>query len=112
LKANKLKLDKLTWSTIVQLKLAHGYFRSYLIRLPEYEEETCQNCYLNQKQTPYHLLFQCPSQLEARKKTIGKLKKGDQNLYSLFMTRDGQEVLINFLKETKIATRRWILGYI
>jgi len=47
LKANQLKLDKLTWSTMIQLKLSHGYFRSYLVRLPAYKEEVCQSCHLN-----------------------------------------------------------------
>ena len=47
LKANQLKLDKLTWSTMIQLKLSHRYFRSYLVRLPAYEEEVCQSCHFN-----------------------------------------------------------------
>ena len=95
---------------MIQLKLAHGYFRSYLTRLPEYEEETCHACHLNQKQTPYHLLLQCPSHSESRERTIGKLK--DKTLYSLFMTKIGQEKLIHFLRESKIATRKWLLGTI
>jgi hypothetical protein len=111
LKANQLKIDKLTWSTMMQLKLAHGYFRSYLTRLPDYDNEICPDCLTNQKQTPYHLLLQCPSQSENRKNTIGKLNRKDQTLNSLFLTKIGQEKLILFLKKSKIATRKWLLGH-
>jgi len=112
LKASQMRLKKLTWSTMVQLKLAHGYFRSYLIRTPTFDSEICPNCDSNQKETPYHLLFHCQSQSEIRKKTIQKLDRKDQNLYNLFMTRKGQEQLVKFLAETKIATRKWLLGVI
>jgi len=112
LKVNQRKLKKLTWSTIVQLKLAHGYFRSYLIRLPDYNDETCPNCQSNQKETPYHIIFQCQNQSEARKNTVGKLPRRDQNLRSLFLTKRGQDHLIQYLAETKIATRKWLLGHI
>jgi hypothetical protein len=109
LKASPLRLPKQTWSTIVQLKLAHGYFRSYLVRLPDYDDDSCPYCHRYVKQTPHHLLFQCPSQSEIRQKTISQLDKGDQNLYNLFLTKQGQEQLIQFLKDSKVATRKWIL---
>ena len=112
LKVNPTRLDKLTWSTMMQLKLAHGYFRSYLIRQPEYDDETCPNCHSNQRQTPYHLIFHCQSQSEVRKRTIQTLGQGDQTLYNLFMTKSGQEKLIQFLRESKIATRKWLLRMI
>jgi hypothetical protein len=53
-------------------------------------------------------LFQCSSQSETRKETIQKLDKKDQNLYNLFMDKTGQKQLITFLKESKIATRKWV----
>src|SRR5215472_451122 len=112
MKVNQTRLKKLTWSTMIQLKLAHGYFRSYLTRLPAYDNEICPNCDSNQKENPYHLLFICQSQSEARKKTIQKLDRRDQNLYSLFLTKSGQEQLVKFLIETKIATRKWLLKLI
>jgi hypothetical protein len=64
---------------------------------------------IDMSQTPYHLLLQCPRQSEIRQKTISQLDKRDQNLYNLFMTKEGQEQLIQFLKDSKIATRQWIL---
>jgi hypothetical protein len=67
------------------------------------------NCHLNQKETPSHLLLYCPSQSESRKKSINKLDKKDRSLYHLFMTKSGQEKLIQFLHDSKIATRKWLL---
>ena len=75
------------------------------MRLPDYDDDSCPYCHRYVKQTPYHLLFQCPSQSQIRQKTISQLDKRDQNLYHLFMTREGQEQLIQFLKDSKIATR-------
>jgi hypothetical protein len=96
----------------MQLKLAHGYFRSYLTRTPAYDSETCPNCDSNQKETPHHLLLDCKNQSEIRKKTIQKLDIKDQNLYNLFGTKRGLEKLIQYLTETKVATRKWLLGLI
>ena len=112
LKASQIRLRKLTWSTMVQLKLAHGYFRSYLTRTPAYDSNICPNCDSNQKETPYHLLFHCQSQSEIRKKTIQKLDRHNQTLCSLFLTKSGQNQLIQFLTESKIATRKWLLRLI
>ena len=112
LKASQIKLKKLTWATIMQLKLAHGYFRSYLTRLPAYSSDICLNCDSRQRETPYHLLFQCKDQSETRKRTIQKLDRQDQTLRSLFLTKKGQNHLIQFLSESKIATRKWLLGLI
>ena len=109
-KPNPLKLNKMTWSTITQLKLGHGYFRSYLIRLPDYSDGNCNICQTNQPQTPYHLIFQCSGYSESRQKTIHKLDPNERTLYSLFSTEIGLKNLIAFLQETKIATRGWHLG--
>src|SRR5215469_2447888 len=112
IKASQIKLKKLTWATMVQLKLAHGYFRSYLTRLPAYDSEICPNCDSRQKETPYHLLFHCQSQSKIRKKTTQKLDRHNQTLCSLFLTKSGQNQLIQFLTESKIATRKWLLRLI
>ena len=92
-----------------QLKLGHRYFLSYLSKLPDYDTNICNKCYTNQKQNPYHLIFHCPGSLVARKNTIGKINPRDQNLYYLFTNRTGQETLIEFLKESKIASRKWFI---
>src|SRR5215469_6768436 len=112
LRVNQIKLKKLTWSTMVQLKLAHGYFRSYLTRLPDYDSKICPNCDSNQSETPHHLIFDCSSQSTTRKRTIQRLDIQDQNLCSIFLTKRGQDQLIKFLEESKIATRKWLLGLV
>src|SRR5215469_15167233 len=112
IKASQIKLKKLTWSTMVQLKLAHGYFRSYLTRLPAYDSEICPNCDSRQKETPHHLILDCQNQSEIRKMTIRKLDIRDQSLCTLFLTKRGQDQLFQFLTESKVATRKWLLQLI
>lgn len=108
-KPSPLKLSKQLWSTIIQLKLGHGYFRSYLVRLPAYNSGTCNLCQTNQEQTPYHLLLHCSAYRDIRYRAFSRMDRKDYNLFYLF-SKEGQESLIKFLKETKIATRRWHLG--
>jgi hypothetical protein len=57
-KACKTITAKRTYAALNQLKLGHGYFRSYLIRTPNCESDRCFNgC--RAKQTPEHLLMSC-----------------------------------------------------
>ncbi len=52
------KFTKHVISTIMQLKLEHEYFKSYLVRLSNYETKKCnENCSCNQ--TSEHLLLNC-----------------------------------------------------
>ena len=111
-KPSSLRLSKLLWSTIQQLKLGHGYFKSYLVRLPDYDSDGCNRCNQSQKQTPYHLIMQCSAYQEERKTTIHTLQKRDQSLFYLFTSKPGQQMLLEFLRNTGIATRRWLLGAI
>lgn len=108
-KANPLRINKVLWSSFQQLKLGHGYFLSYLSKLPDYNTNICNKCDMNQKQTPYHLILQCQDSSQARKNTIGKINPRDRNLYYLFTNKAGQTTLIEFLKESKIASRKWFL---
>ena len=92
------------------MKLGHSYFLSYLNRFNnEYESDIYNKCSTGQKQTPYHLIFQCPKYDIFRKDNIDKLNKKDKNLFFLF-SKYGINTLIEYLKESKITTRRWILG--
>lgn len=52
------KADKLTFATFMQLKLGHGYFKSYLARLPQHESRYCHGT-CRGVQTPDHLLLRC-----------------------------------------------------
>ena len=62
---------------------------------------------MQSKQTPYHLILECPKYDIFRNSTIKLLKKNKQNLYYLYSK--GLPVLIEFLKNSKIVTRKWWL---
>ena len=70
------------------------------------------NCDSSQNETPHHLIFDCRGQLAIRKRTIQRLDIQDQNLRSIFLTKRGQDQLIKYLEESKIATRKWLLGLV
>ncbi len=93
----------------MQLKLGHGYFKSYLIRLPNYDTKKCNgNC--NYTQNPQHLLLNCSHFVTERSILINKMKPQTTTLKTLFETKKGLENLGEFLINTEIATRKWILG--
>ena len=95
--------SKLIFATIMQLKFGHGYFRSYLHRLKDYNSSKCSNrC--NQRQTPEHLLLNCIHYFDE----IQNIKQNIDttiNLNMLFNTKIGNDILIKFIVNNKIATR-------
>ena len=102
---------KQLWSTYIQLKLKHDYFKSYLNRLSNrlsnYDSDICQFC--NARENPEHLLLYCRRYSQIRNK-IKQEKQLDQlSLKILFSLISGQDFLFDYLKETKIATRKWLL---
>lgn len=93
-------------SAFFQLKLGHGYIKSYLKRLGHSESDECR---CGGKETPEHLILWCTLYWSER----NKLKKSlncPLNLKVLFETKVGIEHLLVFLKETSICTRRWHLA--
>ena len=123
MKSKELKqADRLIFTTFTQIKLGHGYFKSYLVRLPAYENNLYHICKV--KQTPEHILMSC-KQYRAEQKTLKNavLKSktgpgpgtgpGSNNELSpkrLLCTREGIKATLAFLKETRIATRKWMVG--
>lgn len=107
-KASKLNWLKKNWSNMIQLKLGHGYFKSYLKRLPEYEDDRCLEC--GTKETPKHLLIECKKTKEIRKKWKNRMEIQELNMKFIFETKLGLKWLKEFATETKIATREWLLG--
>jgi ribonuclease HI len=100
---------KQAWSTYVQLKLGHGYFKSYLVRLPGYDTDQCLEC--KTKQSPEHLILSCKAYREEQKimrRTAGFKER--LTLRLIMNTERGRIALFDYLKETQIATRRWLLG--
>ncbi len=92
----------------MQLKFDHEYFKSYLVRLPNYETKKCnESCNFNQ--TPKHLLLNYHHFITERSNMINQMKPQSTTLKTLFETKKSIENLRKFLIDTEIATRRWIL---
>ncbi|SLM33725.1 hypothetical protein LPUS_02271 [Lasallia pustulata] len=95
MKAKELKqADRLTSTTFTQIKLGHGYFKSYL----QYraEQKTLRNTVLKSKTGPG------PGS--------GPGSNNELSLKRLLCTREGIKATLAFLKETRIATRVFLLG--
>jgi ribonuclease HI len=102
-----LGTKRATASAFFQLKLGHGYIKSYLHRLG-YSDDKCQ---CGQKENVEHLLIQCELYKEERAKLQEALKVR-LNLKVLLHTQIGIERTIEFLKNTSICTRKWHLARI
>ena len=100
-------LKKQIWSTYIQLKLDHDYFKSYLNRMPNYDSNICQFC--NTKENPEHLLLHCRRYSQIRSRIKQEKQLNQLFLKILFDTKLRQDFLFEFLKETSIATRKWLL---
>ncbi len=102
------KFTKHVIFTIMQLKFEHEYFRSYLVKLSNYETNKCnENC--NSIQTSKHLLLHCRHFTNQRSIMINEMKSQTTTLKTLFETKKDIEKLRKFLIDTEIATRKWIL---
>ncbi len=106
-----LKLaDRLSFATFTQMKLGHGYFKSYLHRLPDYDNKKChETC--NKAQTPEHLLTACQYFKKEQSELKNQLRKINLPYTAkvLFTTKEGIKATLLFLKKTKVATRKWLL---
>ena len=102
-----LKSSRIEWSSYMQLKLGHDYFRSYLNRLSNYNSDKC-DCNCNYIQSPAHLLLSCSKYQAEHSKIREKLRVNSLSLKLLLATRDGIQAVFDFLKETKIARRNWL----
>jgi hypothetical protein len=106
-KAAARKENKQNWSTYIQLKLGHGYFKSYLIRLPDYYSNSCSTC--NTKENPEHLLLHCKRYSSIRNKIKSEKQLNQLSLKILFSSTIGQDFLFEYIKQTGIATRKNLL---
>jgi len=96
-----------TASSFFQLKLGHGYLKSYLYRLKRVSNNKC-TC--GQVETAIHLLLHCPIYKEERSVLLKRVKEvvrvRQLTLPLLLHTKVGISNLLVFLKETSIATRK------
>lgn len=97
---------KVISSAFYQLKLGHGYFNSYLFPRTLHWTDLC---ICGDLQTPNHLLLHCPryrTQRSIMKDTL-KTNKLTENL--LFHTKGGIEATLEYIRDTRISTRKWKL---
>jgi hypothetical protein len=94
-----------------QLKLGHGYFRSYLIRTPNCESDRYFNgC--RAKQTPEHLLIFCRTYKVERQLMIRVAKQHKDEprplkFAHLFKNVITVDEIFKFLEKIEIITRNW-----
>ena len=100
------KTARIVWSSYMQLKLEHGYFKLYLKRLPNcnLNSDEC-DCNQYSSQSPAHLLLNCSLYHAAHNKIKEKLQTSNLSLKLLLTTRDGIQAVFDFLKETEIVRR-------
>jgi hypothetical protein len=95
-------------SQMIGIRTGHGYFRSYLARIPSSKIAT-EDCFCGAaRQTPKHLLLECKLYKQGRE----KMKKAGNfrrlAIPLLLHTKKGLEVVSNFLSTHRIGTRSWI----
>jgi ribonuclease HI len=95
-------------SSFFQLKLGHGYIKSYLYRLKLIANNKCK---CGRIETTRHLLLECPLYKEQRRALSRRVKEEVAvrvlTLPLLLHTKIGIQNTLVFLKETSIGTRRW-----
>ena len=96
--------EKLIFLTFLQMKIEHDFFKSYLHRLFVYELNQCnKNC--NEIQTFEHLLLNC-RHFSNEQKEMKKYIKTSMKIRTLFKTTESIKNVLNFIKNTRIYTRR------
>ena len=102
----KISAPRKTISAFHQLKIGHGYFKSYLKRFAKQESDRC-SC--GNRQTPSHLLLECKTYNAQRKSLRDKLSGLRLSMPLLLNTKRGLIPTLDFLKETGICTRKWMM---
>jgi ribonuclease HI len=91
-------------SSFFQLKLGHGYLRAYLAKLGHVDNDRC-SC--GGRETPEHLLLSC-RELRSQQRDLQEGLGCRASLRVLLHTKVGVEKTLEFLKATKVATRKWL----
>ncbi len=100
------KIDKLTFSIFIQLKMKHDYFKSYLHRLSENNSNKCYEI-CNARQTLKHLLLNCRHYRAKQRKFKEKAQlKNTDIILTLFIIKIERIATLKYLKNTRIATRK------
>ncbi len=103
------KINKLTFSIFIQLKMKHDYFKSYLHRLSENNSNKCYEI-CNARQTSKHLLLNCRHYRAEQRKLKEKAQlKNTDIILTLFIIKIERIAILEYLKNTWIATRKYLL---
>ncbi len=103
------KIDRLTFSTFIQLKMKHDYFKSYLHRLSENNLNKCYEI-CKARQTLKHLLLNCKHYRAEQLQLKAKAQFKNMNtILMLFIIKIERITMLKYLKSTWIATRKWLL---
>ena len=97
-------------ATIIQMRTGHGYNRQYLARIPSsnIDSPLCTCGY--RKQTPNHLITDCKFYKQQRKRLRNQMKPLPLTWQTAMHTGKGLRATMEFLEETGVGTRAWILG--
>lgn len=94
-------------SAFYQLKLGHGYFKSYLKRIGKVNDD---RCICGAKQTPRHLLLQCQRYKKERAILHGCNKGSQLSLSMVLHTKIGTQAALEYIEKTGICTRKWCIN--
>ena len=92
-KAFSKALKKQIWSAFIQLKLGHGYFRSYLVRFLDYSSNRCFTC--GTKENPEHLILHCKNTKYVREELKKEFDIKEFSLKNLFNTNNSKSLSWN-----------------
>jgi len=103
------KINRLTFSTFIQLKMRHDYFKSYLHQLLKNNLNKCYEI-CKMKQTLKHLLLNCKHYKAEQLQLKAKAQFKNMNtILMLFIIKIERIAMLKYLKSTWIATRKWLL---
>jgi hypothetical protein len=90
-------------------KLGKGFFKQFSKAIGNDDRGVCfGNC--NSLETPEHLLLHCKHYAKVRRVLAKAFYKPRLILPILFYTTKGSAALLSFLKDTQMATFRWLLA--
>jgi hypothetical protein len=101
--AIKANCERTISSAYYMLKLSHGYLKTYLKRIGKADSELYR---CGTTETADHLLLSCSDYSFSRPNCL----KGSPPLSQVFKEKDSRIAILQFIRETRIVTRRWHLA--
>ncbi len=103
------KINRLMFSTFIQLKMRHDYFKSYLHRLSENNSNKCYEI-CKARQMSKHLLLNCKHYKVKQLQLKAKAQFKNMNtILTLFIIKIERIAMLKYLKSIWIVTRKWLL---